>query len=186
MLERVGELLREAAAEVILPRFRALSDADIVEKSPGELVTIADREAEALITHGLLRLRPGSRVVGEEACASDPALLDRLDKGAVWLVGPLDGTGNFASGRAPLAVMAALVVGGETVAAWLLDPLTSELAVAERGAGHSDRRGAAQPHLRGRRLSGDRQRREPLHALDSLWTGRAGQVAKRADLVPLR
>lgn len=135
LLERVGELLREAAAEAIVPRFRALSDADVEEKSPGELVTVADREAETIISRGLLRLRPGSRVVGEEACAAEPALLDRLDEGTVWLVDPLDGTGNFASGRAPFAVMTALVVGGETVAAWLLNPLTGELAVAERGAG---------------------------------------------------
>lgn len=40
--------MRLAARQAILPRFRALRAEDIEEKSPGETVTAADREAEAL------------------------------------------------------------------------------------------------------------------------------------------
>lgn len=40
----VAELVREASA--IEPRFHALGAGDVIEKSAGELVTVADREAE--------------------------------------------------------------------------------------------------------------------------------------------
>ena len=48
--DAVMELMQSVAAEVITPRFRSLSEAQIDEKNPGDLVTVADREAEELIT----------------------------------------------------------------------------------------------------------------------------------------
>ncbi|MFF5175291.1 inositol monophosphatase family protein [Micromonospora sp. NPDC000089] len=134
--EQVGELLRETAAEVVLPLFRRLDDSQVAEKAPGDLVTVADRRAEERITEGLLRLRPGSVVVGEEAVADDPGLLRHLrDAGDVWLVDPVDGTSNFAAGRRPFALMAALLTDGEPAAAWVLDPLADMLATSVAGEG---------------------------------------------------
>jgi fructose-1,6-bisphosphatase/inositol monophosphatase family enzyme len=127
--------MREAAAAAILPRWRKLARHEVSEKTPGELVTAADHEAERILTAGLLALRPGSLVVGEEAAAADPAIVSRLTDGEVWLVDPLDGTANFAAGEGPFAVMVALVRDGETVAAWMLDPRRGEMARAERGSG---------------------------------------------------
>jgi fructose-1,6-bisphosphatase/inositol monophosphatase family enzyme len=131
----IESLLRDAAARLIAPRFARLAAADVSEKSPGELVTVVDREVEALLTPALQALRPGSRVVGEEACAAQPALLQGLDDGDVWLLDPLDGTGNFIAGRPSVSLMAALLHDGETVAAWMLNPLTGSLCSAEHGAG---------------------------------------------------
>lgn len=137
LIHAVGELMRRAAREAILPRYRALAAGEAEEKSPGEIVTIADREAEAILAHGLAALRPDAAVVGEEAVAADPGLLHAFQAGdgAAWLVDPLDGTANFAAGREPFAVMVALVQGQETVAAWMLDPLADRLATAVRGGG---------------------------------------------------
>ncbi|MGY6710664.1 MAG: inositol monophosphatase family protein [Rhizobiaceae bacterium] len=135
LIDDVSSLLRHAASVAILPRFRKLEAGQVDEKSPGEVVTIADREAEQIITPRLLSLLPGSRVVGEEAAAADPAMMDGLDAGDVWLVDPLDGTANFVAGSAEFSVMVALLRGGETVAAWLLDPVSDRLAVASQGAG---------------------------------------------------
>lgn len=135
MMDRIEELLRDVASTLVMPRFQALHSRDIEEKSAGELVTIVDREAEAAITSALLSVRPGSRIVGEEASAADPSQLSGLDQGDVWLVDPLDGTANFAAGRTPFALMVALLSHGETVAAWMLDPVTEMLAIAERGGG---------------------------------------------------
>ena len=132
---RVGELLLAAARSIVVPRFQRLQQHHIEEKSPGELVTVVDREVEALLAPALAALAPGSRVVGEEACAADPALLHRLDEGEVWLVDPLDGTGNFIAGRPLVSMMVARLQQGEPVAAWMLDPLTGTLHSAERGAG---------------------------------------------------
>ena len=136
MIERVAELMRRTAAQAILPRFRALHSDEIEEKSPGESVTIADREAEALLTKGLMELLPASVVLGEEAAALQPELYQRLTEDAdLWLVDPLDGTSNFVEGKPCFSVMVALLRGGETVASWMLDPLTDIIAVAERGSG---------------------------------------------------
>ncbi|MFJ2742372.1 inositol monophosphatase family protein [Streptomyces sp. NPDC087440] len=134
-IDEVTDILREAAAEAILPRHRALTEGEITEKTPGEVVTVADREAEALITRRL-RAVHDVPVVGEEAAAADPALLHAV-RGApqAWLVDPLDGTPNFVAGRDDYAVMAALVRAGETVAAWILQPATGVAYVAERGSG---------------------------------------------------
>lgn len=144
LIEKVIDVMVEAANVAILPRFQRLSDGDIFEKTPDEIVTPADRHAEDLIASVLPSLLADSRVVGEEACANAPDLLLDLDEGLVWLVDPLDGTGNFASGKQPFSVMIALLRDGEAVLSCMLDPLTGEICVAERGSGAT---------LNGRRLS---------------------------------
>lgn len=135
MIDKVSSMLRQVASSTIMPRFQSLTLSEIEEKAPGDIVTIADREAEVIITPLLLALRPGSRVVGEEAAALRPSLLSNLNEGSIWLVDPLDGTANFAAGRTPFALMIALLSNGETIAAWMLDPIADTLAVAERGSG---------------------------------------------------
>ncbi|HET6483159.1 MAG TPA: inositol monophosphatase family protein [Actinoplanes sp.] len=136
MLDQVAELIREVAATIVLPRFRHLASDEIVQKAPGDLVTIADKESEQALTRGLTALLPGSVVVGEEAVAADPHVLDRLgNSGAVWIVDPVDGTNNFAAGKTPFAVMVALVRDGEPAASWILDVVGDHLTVAEAGSG---------------------------------------------------
>ncbi len=135
MLDGVGELLRQTAATAVMPRFKNLQSDENEMKAPGEPVTVADREAEELISRGLLALLPGARVIGEEACAAEPSLIDHLGEGTVWIVDPIDGTANFVAGRSPFAMMVALLNDGETVGSWILDPLSDRLAVAERGSG---------------------------------------------------
>jgi fructose-1,6-bisphosphatase/inositol monophosphatase family enzyme len=135
MFDEVGEILRGTAAAVVMPRFDALAPGDVAMKGVNDPVTIADREAEAMIGEGLRRLLPDARIVGEEACAADPALVDHLDQGSIWIVDPIDGTANFAAARPPFAMMVALLDRGELVGSWILDPLHDRLAVAERGGG---------------------------------------------------
>lgn len=135
IVEGVSEALRAIAATVVMPRFAALEPGDVVMKAANDPVTVADREAEVKIGRALHLLMPHARIVGEEACAADPTLLNDLGEGMVWVVDPIDGTANFAAGRAPFAMMIALLDRGELVASWILDPLTDRLAVAQRGGG---------------------------------------------------
>ncbi len=128
-------MLRQAAAMAVMPRFAMLEPDQTEMKGPGEPVTVADRDAEEMIAKGLRALLPSARVIGEEACAANPSLLDHLGEDAVWLVDPIDGTANFVAGKPPFAMMVALLMDGETVGSWILDPLTDRLAVAERGSG---------------------------------------------------
>ncbi|BCJ44197.1 inositol phosphatase [Actinoplanes ianthinogenes] len=136
MLDQVSDLIREVAQTVVLPRFRRLAADEVHQKGPGDMVTIADQEAERALARGLTALLPGSSVVGEEAVAADPAVRDRVGAGgAVWIVDPVDGTNNFAAGRTPFCVMVALVRDGETTASWILDVVEDRMTVAEAGAG---------------------------------------------------
>jgi fructose-1,6-bisphosphatase/inositol monophosphatase family enzyme len=135
LIDAVTRILQEAAQEAIVPRFRALTDAQVFEKSPGELVTVADREAEELIT-SRLRALVDAPVVGEEAAAANPRLVGILrDAPAAWLVDPLDGTANFVAGRPQWAVMATLVRDGTTVAGWIVRPADDLAYVTELGSG---------------------------------------------------
>ncbi|MEU1727993.1 inositol monophosphatase family protein [Nonomuraea sp. NPDC005692] len=135
LIDAVTEILRETAEIAILPRFRALAAGDVSEKTPGEVVTVADREAEELISRRLRDLLDVP-VVGEEAASADPALLSALhDAPTAWLVDPLDGTANFVAGRPEYAVMAALVRAGQTVASWIVRPAEDDVYVAELGSG---------------------------------------------------
>lgn len=131
----VTRLLREVAAEVVLPRFRNLAAHEVGEKSPGEWVTIADHESELRLNEGLSQLLPEARLIGEEACAADPGLLDHLGDGMVWLVDPIDGTQNFKEGITPFGLMVALLADGEALASWLYDPVTGRLCHAAVGQG---------------------------------------------------
>jgi fructose-1,6-bisphosphatase/inositol monophosphatase family enzyme len=74
-------------------------------------------------------------VIGEEACAADRSLLDNIGRGIAWVVDPIDGTGNYAAGHSPFAIMVALIADGETQAGWILDPATGRMCHATLGAG---------------------------------------------------
>jgi fructose-1,6-bisphosphatase/inositol monophosphatase family enzyme len=135
-LRRVEAAIREVAAAEIMPRFRNLASGDMHEKQPGQLVTIADTEAERRLTPLLRDLLPGSVVVGEEGVAEDPSRLAWVAREpSVWLVDPVDGTQNFAEGKPVFATMVALLQHGRAVASWIFDPVTGRMATAEQGAG---------------------------------------------------
>lgn len=130
-------ILRDAARTEIMPRFRGQVAMETREKtSRQDLVTDADEAAEAAITAALGRAFPGCAVVGEEATARDPSLLGRLgEPDLAFVVDPIDGTKNFASGLPLFGVMAAALRRGEVVAGVILDPVEDDWAVALRGEG---------------------------------------------------
>ena len=127
-------LLNRVAEQVILPRYGKLAQDEVAQKKPDDLVTIADREAEAMLTEGLEAIIPGLAVVGEEAAHADPAVLDRL-AGDCWIVDPIDGTHNFAHGRPPFGILIAMASGGEAHTGWIYDVLSRRLCIAHRGKG---------------------------------------------------
>jgi len=132
----VLQLLQDVAEEVINPRFRSLSDAQVTEKKPGDLVTVADHEAEVRLTDALSRAYPGALILGEEATASDDTLLKRFrEADHAFTVDPVDGTKNFVSGSPDHAVMVAELRGGEVVRGWIWQPQHATAYVAERGLG---------------------------------------------------
>ncbi len=135
--DAVLTLLQDTAEEVVNPRFRALAEGDVSSKThPGDLVTVADQEAEVIITAALRAAYPDAMVLGEEACAQDASLIEAFRAADhAFTVDPVDGTRNFVHGSPDHAVMAAEVRDGVTVRAWIWQPQHGRAYVAERGAG---------------------------------------------------
>ena len=99
-------------------------------------MTVADHEAEVLITDRLMAAYPDAVVLGEEAYAADHTLMERyLTAEHAFTVDPVDGTKNFVHGSPDHAVMVAETLGGETVRGWIWQPEHEVAVVAERGGG---------------------------------------------------
>ena len=137
LVHDVEDLLRHVAEQEILSRFGQLQRHEIQSKlRPGDVVTIADLEAERRLVEGLSKLLPSSAVIGEEDCFRNPKVLDRLDGDLpVWVIDPLDGTNNFAKGKPCFAMICALIEGGETQMGWIYDPIAGVCATTRRGEG---------------------------------------------------
>ncbi|MCZ8545259.1 inositol monophosphatase family protein [Mesorhizobium qingshengii] len=136
-IDWLAGILAEAAQTEIMPRFRRLGDGDIRQKtSAADLVTEADVNAERLVTASLRGRYPQAMIVGEEACSDNPGLLDGLgDADLAFVIDPVDGTFNFASGVPLFGVMLAVVVKGETVAGIIHDPVGKDWLIGAKGAG---------------------------------------------------
>lgn len=135
LYHHVTALMRQVGDDVVLPHFQNLSQSDIAEKSPGDYVTIADKLSEQALSQGLSNILPMASIVGEEAVAENPDVMNRLNDEQCWIIDPIDGTGNFTAGRAPFGIIIALTRHGETEAAWLYDPLTGRICHAAKGQG---------------------------------------------------
>jgi myo-inositol-1(or 4)-monophosphatase len=107
-------------------------------KGDADLVTAADRAAEAMIRERIGQQFPSHDVLGEEQGLNDQGSDYR------WYVDPLDGTTNFAHGYPVFCVSMALEhrsaelssgVGARRVAGVVYDPTRDELFTAEQGRG---------------------------------------------------
>jgi myo-inositol-1(or 4)-monophosphatase len=118
------------AGEVLLRHFRTAFSVEM--KGWADPVTVADREAEALISRELRRRFPTDGLDGEEEGETAGT------SGRTWLIDPLDGTVNFSGGMPTFAVVLALVEDAEPERARLnvtYDPIRDELFHAVRGQG---------------------------------------------------
>ncbi len=89
-----------------------------------------------MLAEALAAAYPSAVLLGEEATAHDPALLDRFRAADhAFTIDPVDGTRNFVHGSPDHAVMVAEIRGGETVRSWIWQPQHRVAYVAERGGG---------------------------------------------------
>lgn len=135
--EKLVAAVRAVAREEIVPRFRRLDPGQIEQKSgPADLVTVADRQAEARLAEAIGRFWPDAVVIGEEAVEAGQVSLGRLE-GAEWavVIDPIDGTWNFARGVAAFGILIAVVRRGRTIWGMLYDPLLDDWIEAQAGQG---------------------------------------------------
>jgi myo-inositol-1(or 4)-monophosphatase len=102
----------------------------IQEKRPGDLVTDADRQAEAEILTILQRHFPQDGILTEESGIQGSRSSDVL-----WVIDPLDGTTNFAHRFPCFAVSIGLLVEGEPTVGVIYNPMTDELFRGLRSQG---------------------------------------------------
>jgi myo-inositol-1(or 4)-monophosphatase len=103
--------------------------AAVTAKAGRDIVTSTDIAIEEAIG-GLITDRTGLPVVGEERGGEIPT-----DGSACWLVDPICGTRNYASGTSLYSINVALAEGGQITAGVVGDPSTGEVLVAELGRG---------------------------------------------------
>ena len=129
-------LLRDAARLELLPRFGRIAAA---AKADGSLVTEADVAVQTHIQAALKAAWPDIGFLGEEMSAADhQRLLAELADGVhdgLWVLDPLDGTINFASGVPCFAVSLALLDREGVRSGLILDPMRDECFRADRGRG---------------------------------------------------
>jgi myo-inositol-1(or 4)-monophosphatase len=120
------------AAGKVLRKFFA-TEIRIDYKGEVNLVTEADRAAEAVIVRTIRKRFPGHRFLAEEG--GEHATPESIGSDHKWIVDPLDGTTNFAHSFPMFCVSIGLETRGEIVLGIVYDPLREELFLAEKGKG---------------------------------------------------
>ena len=113
-----------AGGDVAADLFRTRLD---VERKAGktDLVTRADREAQAAVVERIRAEYPDAVVHGEEG--QDQGL---PAEGVAWVVDPIDGTNNYVRGNRRWATSVACLVDGEAIAAANVLPALGDRYVA--------------------------------------------------------
>lgn len=129
---RLEEIVREAGRIAFASWPGAGHRVESWEKEPGSPVCAADLAVDAFLKAELSALLPAAGWLSEETADNG----NRLDKGLIWLVDPIDGTRDFVRGRRGWAVSVALVSAGRPLIGLLVAPARDEFwsAVAGQGA----------------------------------------------------
>ena len=111
---------------------------EIAYKDRNDPLTTADLQADAYLKKALRDLRPDCGWLSEETVDDR----QRLEKEAVWIVDPIDGTREFVEGIPEYVVAVALVEGGTPTLAVIYNPAQEQIFAAVSGSGtfHNGRR----------------------------------------------
>jgi len=125
MREALEAIARKAGSMI------AARDAFEIEEKEGHAnyVTTIDQNVQAYLEEALLKLLPGSCVIGEEKDN------DTLTDAPTWIIDPVDGTTNLIHDYRFSAVSIALVEKGKAVMGAVYQPYTEEFFYARRGEG---------------------------------------------------
>ena len=124
------QIARDAAlraGEILVQRFRTAIS--VSYKGRGNIVTDVDTEVEEEMLGILRREYPAMGLLGEESSGV------HAGEGYVWIVDPLDGTRNYASGIPFFSTVVGLALDGEVLVGVNYDPVREDLFEAARGGG---------------------------------------------------
>ncbi len=125
----LAETAGRATLEVRKQGFRVTDKAD---RSP---VTEADLRAHRILVDGIARLTPDIPIISEEGELA--SLQTRQEWPRWYLVDPLDGTREYASGGSDFTVNIALIEAGRSVLGIVHVPVSGETYVGDVDGGHA-------------------------------------------------
>ncbi|WP_324261792.1 3'(2'),5'-bisphosphate nucleotidase CysQ [Altererythrobacter sp. H2] len=130
--QQLGQIVREAGRIAYDAWPGAGNTVESWEKEPGSPVCAADLAVDAFLKRELGRLLPSAGWLSEETVDAP----ERLERGLIWLVDPIDGTRDFLKGKSGWAVSVALISAGRPLIGMLEAPARSEswLGIAGQGA----------------------------------------------------
>lgn len=126
-LLKIAKNAAAAGGEIIRHYFE--NGVEMREKGKVDFVSDADIEAEAAIASVIRLAFPEHSIMGEETHEAD-ASADQL-----WIVDPLDGTTNFAHGIPHIGVSIAYYENGVPTIGVVLNPITNDWYIAQKGKG---------------------------------------------------
>lgn len=128
-LPHIAERAARSAGALLLERFGRDAEGLATKSTKTDLVSDADRDAEALIRDLLARERPDDGLLAEEGSALEGS------SGLRWVVDPLDGTVNYLYGIPHWAVSVAVEDDEGVIAGVVHDACRGETFTASRGGG---------------------------------------------------
>lgn len=123
--------IMDLANQEVLTRFEKVS---AQTKADGSLLTEADTEMQKATAAFLQKNWPQFAFLGEESTQEEQIAALESEQGC-WILDPVDGTSNFASGIPMFCVSLALVVGGDVVLGMVYDPSRDEMFAARKRFG---------------------------------------------------
>lgn len=126
ILSIITPWLKEAGALLTAPR----GQLDVDYKNHDELVTATDIAVDKLLSEHIRERFPDHRLLSEESTTSLPDY-----DGYVWVLDPIDGTVNYATGVPFSAISIALCHDGVTVLGVVYNPHLDHTYSAIKGAG---------------------------------------------------
>ena len=117
--------LAEASGKIVRRHFRSLSG--VGEKQDSTPVTIADKEAEIVMREMIQVEYPDHGIVGEEGSNT------LQNNEFVWVLDPIDGTKNYASGSYQFGTLISLLKEGTCILGIIDQPVLKERWLGVRG-----------------------------------------------------
>jgi myo-inositol-1(or 4)-monophosphatase len=124
-----------AAGQVIAERMN--QPRVVYEKAPKDVVTATDHAAQQAALEVITTRFPQHKILAEEDPSIQPDKYGTwtMPKGYTWIVDPVDGTSNFASGMPIFCTSVGLARDGEPLVGVIYDPTREELFMAAKGQG---------------------------------------------------
>jgi myo-inositol-1(or 4)-monophosphatase len=131
-LQNFLDIATEAAlaAGAILKDYWGKLEAVEEKGRPGDLVTVADKDAEVALVEVIQRHFPEHSILAEESGQLGDSMSEYL-----WAIDPLDGTTNYAHQYPVAAVSVGLMISGQPQVGVIYNPFREELFRAAKGLG---------------------------------------------------